>query len=498
MAKVGFDNDKYLRMQSEHIGERISQFGGKLYLEFGGKLFDDYHASRVLPGFQPDSKLRMLLQLKERVEVVIVINAADIEKNKVRGDLGITYDLDVIRLIDCFRTIGLYVGSVVLTRFQGQPTAEAFQKRLAALGVKVYRHYPIAGYPSDIATIVSDDGYGKNDYIETQRELVVVTAPGPGSGKMAVCLSQLYHEHKRGVQAGYAKFETFPIWNIPLQHPVNLAYEAATADLNDVNMIDPFHLEAYGETTVNYNRDVEIFPVVTAMLEKILGKCPYQSPTDMGVNMAGNCIVDDEIVSEASRQEILRRYYTALCNQKKGITDQEVVLKLELLMKKAGVAAHDRAVIAPALQKAELTGAPAAAIELPDGRVVTGKTSELLGASAALLLNALKTLAGLDDGLHLISPTVIEPIQHLKVDHLGNRNPRLHTDETLIALSICAATDSNAERAMEQLDKLRGCEVHSSVILSSVDERVFRRLGVQLTCEPAYQVAVEPGQEDFK
>ena len=489
MTKPGFDNEKYLRMQSEHIRERISKFGGKLYLEFGGKLFDDYHASRVLPGFKPDSKLGMLLQLKERVEVVIAINAGDIEKNKLRGDLGITYDMDVIRLIDCFRSIGLYVGSVVMTQFRGQPTAEAFQKRLEALGVKVYRHYLIDGYPSDIAKIVSDDGYGRNEYIETTKELVVVTAPGPGSGKMATCLSQLYHEHKRGIQAGYAKFETFPIWNLPLSHPVNLAYEAATADLNDVNMIDPFHLEAYGETTVNYNRDVEIFPVVEAMLEKILGECPYKSPTDMGVNMAGNCIVDDEVVCQASRQEIVRRYYTALCDQRKGLLEEEVVLKLELLMKKAGITVHDRDVIAPALQKAALTGAPAAAMKLTDGTIVTGKTTELLGASSALLLNALKTLAGIGDEVHLISPTIIEPIQHLKVGHLGNRNPRLHTDEALIALSICAATDPLAERCMEQLDKLRGCEVHSSVILSSVDEKVFRRLGVNLTCEPQYQSA---------
>ncbi|MBQ2613997.1 MAG: DUF1846 domain-containing protein [Clostridia bacterium] len=487
MTGIGFDNEKYLRMQSEHIRERISKFGGKLYLEFGGKLFDDYHASRVLPGFQPDSKLRMLLQLKERVEIVIVINAGDIEKNKLRGDLGITYDMDVIRLMDCFRTIGLYVGSVVMTQFCGQPTAEAFQKRLEALGVRVYRHYLIDGYPSDIAKIVSDDGYGKNEYIETSRELVVVTAPGPGSGKMATCMSQLYHENKRGIQAGYAKFETFPIWNLTLSHPVNLAYEAATADLNDVNMIDPFHLEAYGETTVNYNRDVEIFPVVKAMFERMVGECPYKSPTDMGVNMAGNCIVDEEIVCAASRQEILRRYYTALCDQRKGLLTEEVVLKLELLMKKAGIAVNDRDVIAPALQKAAITGAPAAAMELPSGEIVTGKTSDLLGASSALLLNALKTLAGIDDAVHLISPTIIEPIQHLKVGHLGNRNPRLHTDEALIALSICAATDPLAEKCMEQLDKLRGCEVHSSVMLSSVDEKVFRRLGVNLTCEPQFQ-----------
>ena len=487
MNKIGFDNDKYLHTQSEHIRERISQFGGKLYLEFGGKLYDDYHASRVLPGFQPDSKLRMLFQLKDQVEVIIVINAADIEKNKVRGDLGITYDVDVLRLIDIFRSFGLYVGSVVMTRFQGQAVAQAFQQRLESLGLKVYRHYPIEGYPSNIAHIVSDEGYGKNEYIQTSRGLVVVTAPGPGSGKMATCLSQLYHEHKRGINAGYAKFETFPIWNLPLSHPVNLAYEAATADLNDVNMIDPFHLEAYGTTTVNYNRDVEIFPVLRAMFEQIVGECPYKSPTDMGVNMAGNCIIDDEAVCEASRQEILRRYYAALCGQRQGTVSEDTVFKLELLMKKAGVTIHDRSVVSPALQKAALTGAPAAAMELPDGSIVTGKTSDLLGAASALLLNALKRLGGISDDIHLISPVIIEPIQHLKVDHLGNRNPRLHTDEVLIALSICAATNPTAEMAMEQLSRLRGCEVHSSVILSQVDEKVFRRLGINITCEPKYE-----------
>ncbi len=487
MSAIGFDNNKYLQMQSSHIRERISKFGGKLYLEFGGKLFDDYHASRVLPGFQPDSKLRMLLQLKEQVEVVIVINSGDIEKNKLRGDLGITYDVDVLRLIDVFRNFGLYVGSVVLTCFQGQPVAEAFQQRLEALGIRVYRHYPIEGYPSNIAKIVSDEGYGRNEYIETSRELIVVTAPGPGSGKMATCLSQLYHEHKRGIQAGYAKFETFPIWNLPLNHPVNLAYEAATADLNDVNMIDPFHLEAYGETTVNYNRDVEIFPVLTAMFEKIVDECPYKSPTDMGVNMAGNCIIDDEACREASRQEIVRRYYTALCGQRQGTVQEDEVYKLELLMKKAGVSVSDRAVVAPALQRAEETGAPAAAMQLPDGRIVTGRTTDLLGPCSAVLLNALKTLAGISDEIHLLSPVIIEPIQHLKVEHLGNRNPRLHTDEILIALSICAATNPTAELAMEQLNSLRGSEVHSSVILSQIDEKVFRRLGVNITCEPRYE-----------
>ena len=485
--KTGYDNEKYIRTQSAHIRERIAKFGGKLYLEFGGKLYDDYHASRVLPGFQPDSKLQMLLQLKEQVEMVIAINADDIEKSKVRGDLGITYDRDVIRLIQVFRELGLYVSSVVLTMYKDLPVVQAFQSRLEGLGVRVYHHFDIPGYPANIAHIVSDEGYGKNDYIETTRELVVVTAPGPGSGKLATCLSQLYHEHKRGIQAGYAKFETFPIWNLPLNHPVNLAYEAATADLNDVNMIDPFHLEAYGKTTVNYNRDVEAFPVLVAMFEKILGKCPYKSPTDMGVNMVGNCITDDAVVCEASRQEIVRRYYTALCDQKRGKATESQIMKLELLMKKAGVTPEDRPVVAAALERAEETGKPAAAMELPDGRILTGKTSNLLGACAALLLNTLKALAGLEDGVHLIAPEVINPIQHLKVDHLGNRNPRLHTDEVLIALSICAATDPRAEAAMEQLDKLRGCEVHSSVILSEVDEQVFKRLGANLTCEPRFK-----------
>ncbi|MBO5953679.1 MAG: DUF1846 domain-containing protein [Oscillospiraceae bacterium] len=487
MKQIGFDNEKYLQTQSAHIRQRIAQFGGKLYLEFGGKLYDDNHASRVLPGFQPDSKLRMLLQMKDQVEMVIAINAADIEKNKVRGDLGITYDRDVIRLLDVFRSFGLYVSSVVLTRYNEQTAAKAFQARLESLGVKVYHHYAIEGYPSDIAHVVSDEGYGINDYIETTRELVVVTAPGPGSGKLATCLSQLYHEHKRGVRSGYAKFETFPVWNLSINHPVNLAYEAATADLNDVNMIDPFHLEAYGSTTVNYNRDVEAFPVLVAMFEKILGECPYKSPTDMGVNMVGSCIVDDAVVKEASGQEIIRRYYAALCDYKQGKIPEDVVLKLELLMKKAGVAASDRAVVAPALAKAEATGLPATALQLPDGKIVTGKTSSLLGASAALLLNALKALGGIADELHLVSPVAIDPIQKLKVDYLGNRNPRLHTDEVLIALSISAATDPTAQLAMEQLSKLRGCEVHSSVILSAVDEKTFKRLGVNLTCEPRYK-----------
>ena len=487
MTRIGYDNDKYLQTQSAHIRQRLAQFGGKLYLEFGGKLYDDYHASRVLPGFQPDSKLQMLLQLKDQVEMVIAINAADIEKNKVRGDLGITYDRDVIRLIDIFRGLGLYVSSVVMTRYNEQPQARAFQSRLESMGVKVYHHYAIEGYPANISRIVSPEGFGKNDYIETTRELVVVTAPGPGSGKLATCMSQLYHDHQHGRQAGYAKFETFPVWNLPLNHPVNLAYEAATADLADVNMIDPFHLEAYGETTVNYNRDVEAFPLLASMFETILGECPYKSPTDMGVNMVGNCICDDEATREASGQEIVRRYYNALCEQKKGNVSDDVVLKLELLMKKAGVTTSQRKVVAAALAKEEETGAPAAAMELPDGRIVTGRTSEVLGASSALLLNALKTLAGLNDRLHLISRSALNPITHLKVDHLGNRNPRLHTDETLIALSISATNNPAAELAMESLNALRGSEVHSTVILSPVDEKVFKRLGVNLTCEPKYK-----------
>ena len=485
--KTGFDNQKYLVMQSACIMERLSQFGDKLYLEFGGKLFDDFHAARVLPGFAPDSKVRMLMELADKAEVVIAINAADIEKNKVRGDLGITYDLDVLRLIDAFRGVGLYVGSVVLTQYCGQSAADSFKSRLESLDVKVYMHYPIAGYPSNVEYIVNEEGYGKNDYIETSRSLVVVTAPGPGSGKMATCLSQLYHDHRRGIRAGYAKFETFPIWNLPLKHPVNLAYEAATADLNDVNMIDPFHLEAYGETTVNYNRDVEIFPVLSAMFRRIYGDCPYQSPTDMGVNMAGNCIVDDEICRDAAKQEIIRRYYGALCASRQGLEGIEAAEKIQILMNQLGVSEVDRPVAAAALSKAEDTGAPAAAIELPDGRIITGKTSQLLGASSALLLNALKALGGIQDGMHLISPIVIEPIQHLKVEHLGNHNPRLHMDEVLIALSISAATNPTAELAMQQLGKLRGSEAHSSVILSSVDDGVFRKLGVNLTCEPRYQ-----------
>ena len=487
MDRIGFDNQKYLELQSAHIRERIGQFGNKLYLEFGGKLFDDYHASRVLPGFEPDSKIRMLKELRDSVEIVIAICASDIEKNKIRGDLGITYDVDVLRLIDAFRGEGLLVGGVVVTQYAGQPAADAFQRRMESLGVRTYRHYPIAGYPHNTGLIVSDEGYGKNDYIETSRPLVVVTAPGPGSGKMAVCLSQLYHEYKRGVKAGYAKFETFPIWNLPLQHPVNLAYEAATADLGDVNMIDPFHLAAYGETTVNYNRDVEIFPVLSAMFEKIMGECPYKSPTDMGVNMAGNCIVDDEAVCAAARQEIVRRYYTALCDRRMGAADDELVNKLELVMQQAHVDVSIRPVVAAAAQVAEETGKPAGAIELPDGEVVTGKTTDLMGASSSTLLNALKRLAGIDHEHHLISREAIEPIQAVKVNHLGSVNPRLHSDEILIALAISATTNPLARRALEQLSTLRGCEAHSTVILSPADTGTYSRLGLRLTCEPQYE-----------
>ena len=487
MQKIGFDNSKYIKLQSQKILDRIDSFGDKLYLEFGGKLFDDFHAARVLPGFEPDAKIKMLLQLKDDAEVVIVINADAIEKNKRRGDLGITYDLETLRLIDAFRKIGLYVGSVVITCFAGQRSAEAFEKRLNSLGIKTYRHYAIPDYPANISFIASDEGFGKNDYIETERKLVVVTAPGPGSGKMATCLSQLYHDNKRGIKAGYAKFETFPIWNLPLKHPVNVAYEAATADLNDVNMIDPFHLEAYNEKATNYNRDIEIFPVLNAILETIMGTSPYKSPTDMGVNMAGFAITDEDAVVDAAKQEIIRRYYAALVNVTQGMSDTSATTKIELLMKQVGVTDDDRPVVDAALIKAESTGLPAVALELPNGKIVTGKTSSLLGASSALLLNSLKELAGIPDDIDLISSTIIEPVQKLKTEIMGNHNPRLHTDEVLEALSICAVTSDVAKKALEQAKKLRGCEAHSSVILSRVDEDVFRKLGVNITFEPKYQ-----------
>ena len=487
MYKIGFDNNKYLKLQSEKIKERIANFGGKLYLEFGGKLFDDFHASRVLPGFEPDSKIRMLTELKDQAEVIIAVNSADIEKNKVRGDLGITYDLDVLRLIDAFRGFGLYVGSVVLTRYVSTQSVEVFKNKLEKLGIKVYRHFDIKNYPYDIEYIVSDEGYGQNDYIETERSLVVVTAPGPGSGKMATCLSQIYHDYKRGVKAGYAKFETFPIWNIPLSHPVNVAYEAATADLNDINMIDPFHLEAYGQTAVNYNRDVEIYPVLRAMFEGIMGECPYKSPTDMGVNMVGNCIVDDEAVREAANNEIIRRYYNALCQQRKGNMCDEEINKIKLLMNQSAINAKQRRCIQAALDRAAETDGPAAAIELCDGRIVTGKTSSLLGASSAVLINAVKVLAGIDKEIDIISHDVLEPVQKLKVENLGNHNPRLHTDEVLIALAITAASSETAKRAMDCLKELKCAELHSSVILSPVDVATFRKLGINLTCEPVYQ-----------
>ncbi len=488
MNKVGFDNQKYLLTQSEQIRKRIAQFGGKLYLEFGGKLFDDYHASRVLPGFAPDSKMKMLQQLKDEVEIVITINAADIEANKRRGDLGITYDEDVLRLIDTFSELDLYVGSVVLTRYDGQLAANSFLKHLEALGIKCYKHYSIAGYPSDVKHIVSDDGLGRNEYIETTRSLVVVTAPGPGSGKMATCLSQLYHHHKRGVTAGYAKFETFPIWNLPLKHPVNLAYEAATADLNDVNMIDPFHLEAYGETAVNYNRDVEIFPVLNAMFELIQGTSPYQSPTDMGVNMAGNCITDDKICCDASKMEILRRYYSAKVNKLKLLSDGSDLMKLELLMNQTGLTPDKCPLVKAALKKEQETGAPAGAIELPDGTIITGKTSSTLGAASALLLNALKTLAGLDDEILLISAEVLEPICALKTDYLKHRNPRLHTDEVLMSLTVSALTNPIANIAKEQLPNLRGSNAHFSVIISEEDEKILKRLGINVSYEAKYEI----------
>lgn len=485
--KIGFDNEKYLKMQSEHIRERINQFDNKLYLEFGGKLFDDFHASRVLPGFCPDSKLRLLKELSDTAEIVIVISAHDIEGNKIRGDLGITYDTDLLRLKDEFEAHGLYVGSVVVTQYSGQNSANLFKERLEKMGIKVYVHYVIDGYPANIPLIISEDGFGKNDYIETSRPLVVITAPGPGSGKMATCLSQLYHEHQRGINAGYAKFETFPIWNIPLKHPVNLAYEAATADLNDVNMIDPFHLEAYGITTVNYNRDVEIFPVLSTIFKRIYGESPYKSPTDMGVNMVGNCISDDEVCCEASKQEIIRRYYHAMERFLSGSCSKDEAYKIELLMNQTGITTEDRKVVSAALNKAEETQAPAAALELPDGQIVTGKTSKLLGASAALLLNALKVLAGIEHSVQVISPEAIEPIQKVKIEYLGSKNPRLHLDEVLIALSISAATNPDAERALNQIPNLKGCQAHTSVILANNDIQLFKRLSIQATSEPRYE-----------
>ena len=488
MFRVGFDNDKYLKLQSQKIKERISLFGERLYLEFGGKMFDDFHASRVLPGFAPDSKIKMLIELREEAEIIISINTEDIEKNKVRGDLGITYDNDVLRLIDAFRGYGLYVGAVVMSRYESNPAADAFKQKLEKLGIKVYKHYAIPGYPHNVPLILSESGFGRNEYIETTRSIVVVTAPGPGSGKMATCLSQIYHESRMGRKSGYAKFETFPVWNLPLSHPVNLAYEAATADLADVNMIDPYHLEAYGSMAVNYNRDVEVFPVLRSMLTGILGECPYKSPTDMGVNMAGFCIYDDEAVCDAAGQEILRRHYNALCNMRKGSDNQEEIDKIELLMRKIGITAElNRKCVPAALMRAEETGAPAVAIELDDGRIVTGKTSSLLGASSAALLNALKLVAGIDDELEVISPEVIEPIQKLKTEYLGNHNPRLHTDEVLVALSVSAVNNPLARRAFEAIPGLKYAEVHSTVILSQVDAATFRKLGANLSCEPKYQ-----------
>ncbi|MCD4549044.1 MULTISPECIES: DUF1846 domain-containing protein [unclassified Schaalia] len=487
MQKIGFDRQKYLEMQSQHIAQRRAQFGGKLYLEFGGKLVDDMHASRVLPGFTPDNKIVMLAELADEVEIVVVVNAEDFSRHKVRADLGIPYEDDVLRHVDAFRSYGLHVGSVVVTRWNDDNhQAQAFKNKVEKLGLPVYRHYTIAGYPRDVAKIVSDEGYGRNEYIETSRDLVVITAPGPGSGKMATCLSQMYHDHKRGIRSGYAKFETFPIWNLPLDHPVNVAYEAATADLDDVNMIDPFHLAAHGVQTVNYNRDVEIFPVLSRLFEQILGESPYQSPTDMGVNMAGHCISDDEVCCQASRQEVIRRYYKALVQERRDEVDPVQSERIALLMTSLGIEPTDRPVVLPALRVAEETNGPAAALELADGRIVTGKTSELLGACSAMLLNTLKLLAGIDDEVKLLAPESIEPIQTLKTAHLGSQNPRLHTDEVLIALAVSANGDENARRALEQLAALRGCDVHTSTILGPVDEGIFRSLGIQVTNEPVY------------
>ncbi len=482
--KSGFDNDKYLKIQSQHIKERISSFGNKLYMEFGGKLFDDYHASRVLPGFEPDSKLKMLMQLRDFAEIIIVISAEDIEKNKIRGDIGITYDKDVLRLREEFLSRGLFVSSVVVTHYSGQRAADIFINRLNRMNVKTYRHYKIDGYPTNVSLICSDEGFGKDDYVETQKPLVVVTAPGPGSGKMAVCLSQLYQEFKRGIKAGYAKFETFPIWNLPLKHPVNMAYEAATADLNDVNMIDPFHLDAYGKVTVNYNRDIEIFPVLNAIFEGIYGENPYKSPTDMGVNMVGNCITDDEVCCNASKQEIIRRYYTSLNLLAEGKATENEVDKISLLMRQAKCSPEDRKVIKAAKDRFERTQLPAAAIELDDGTIITSKTTTLLGPSAALILNAIKYLAGIDHSVKLIPAAMIEPIQKMKVSFLHGNNPRLHTDEVLVAISMLSSTEENCKKAIAQLPKLKGCQVHSTVMLSEIDRKIFKKLGVDLTCEP--------------
>ncbi len=487
MNRIGFDNEKYLQIQSEKIKERISMFGDVLYLEFGGKMFDDHHASRVLPGFAPDSKVKMLMQLKDDAEIVVAINSNAIEKNQIRGDLGITYDMDVLRMIDAFRGYGLYVSSVVLTQFSGQAFAIDYQQKLEKMGLRVYRHYPIQGYPSNLQLILSEDGFGKNDYIETSRRLVFVTAPGPGSGKMATCLSQLYHDNKRGIKAGYAKFETFPVWDLPLKHPVNLAYESATVDLNDVNMIDPYHLEAYNKIAVSYNRDVETFPVLNEMLKRINGSSLYNSPTDMGVNMIGQCITDNDVVCDASRREIVRRYYNTACNVRKGNADESQLPKMEMIMEQAKVSQANRKVAVLAKEVHEATGAPAAAIEMNDGTLIAGKTSKLLGATSAMLLNALKYLAGIPKEVDLISPIVIEPICNMKINHLGHTNPRLHVDEVLIALSVCALTDINARKALEQLEELKGCEVHTSVILSSVDVSTMRKLGVNMTHDPLYQ-----------
>ncbi len=490
--KYGFDNEKYLKIQSEHIKERIATFGDKLYMEFGGKLFDDYHASRVLPGFQPDSKLQMLMQLKDDVEIVIVISAVDIQKNKIRQDLGITYDMDVLRLRDEFMDRDLSVNSVVITHFNGQASAEAYRKRLENMGIRVYYHHTIEGYPNNVALIDSEEGFGKNDYVETTRPLVVVTAPGPGSGKMAVCLSQLYQENKRGIKAGYAKFETFPVWSLPLNHPVNIAYEAATADLEDVNMIDPFHLEAYGKMAVNYNRDIEIFPVMNVLFDDIYGDTPYKSPTDMGVNMIGPCICDDDVCCEAALQEIIRRYYTALCSFAEGKASESEVNKLALLMKKARITTADRKCTVAAKERLEKSGLATTAIELPDGTILTGETSSLLGPSAALLLNALKHLAGIAHNVKLIPQTMIEPIQKTKVTYLHGHNPRLHTDEVLVAISMMSLIDENCKLALDQLPNLAGAQVHSTVMLSEVDRKTFKKLGIDLTCDPVRKIKKRP------
>lgn len=486
--QIGFDRQRYITLQSEHISQRRAEIGGRLYLEMGGKLFDDMHASRVLPGFTPDNKIAMLERLRDDLEILICLNAKDLQRQKVRADLGITYEDDVLRLVDVFRERGFLVEHVVITQLEDDnQIAHAFRRKLERMGLTVAQHRVIPGYPADTDRVISENGFGLNEHAHLTRDLVVVTAPGPGSGKLATCLSQVYHDHQNGIRAGYAKFETFPIWDLPLDHPVNLAYEAATADLDDINVIDPYHLAAYDQQVTSYNRDVEVFPLLRSMLERLYGSSPYQSPTDMGVNLVGSCISDDDVCREASRQEIIRRFFKARVDERRDNLDDDVSSRIRVVMTKVGAEPEDRAVVEPARDVAERTDAPGSAVELADGTIVTGKTSELLGCSAAMLLNALKHLAGIEHDVHLLSPSSIEPIQSLKTRHLGSRNPRLHTDEVLIALSVEAGESAQARAALDQLQNLQDCEVHTTTILGTVDEGIFRNLGMLVTSDAVYQ-----------